>query len=125
MAKRILVVEDELDILKMTVFRLKREGYEVVTAMDGAKGLEMAEKEKPDLIFLDLNLPVIDGYEVCRKLKADKELKKIPVVILSASSDKIKEKSAEIGADDYMIKPYEPAELKAKAKEFSEKNLSY
>ncbi len=117
-AKRILVIEDEMDVLKMTVFRLKKAGYDVLTADDGKKGLETAEQERPDFIFLDLNLPVMDGYEVCRELKKDEELKKIPVVILSASSDGIKEKSIEIGADDYIIKPYEPQELLNKIEKF-------
>ena len=117
-AKRILVIEDEMDVLKMTVFRLKKAGYDVLTADDGKKGLETVEQERPDFIFLDLNLPVMDGYEVCRELKKDEELKKIPVVILSASSDGIKEKSIEIGADDYIIKPYEPQELLNKIEKF-------
>ena len=117
-AKRILVIEDEMDVLKMTVFRLKKAGYDVLTADDGKKGLETAEQERPDFIFLDLNLPVMHGYEVCRELKKDEELKKIPVVILSASSDGIKEKSIEIGADDYIIKPYEPQELLNKIEKF-------
>ena len=116
--KRILVIEDEMDVLKMTVFRLKKAGYDVLTADDGKKGLDTVEQERPDFIFLDLNLPVMDGYEVCRELKKDEELKKIPVVILSASSDGIKEKSIEIGADDYIIKPYEPQELLNKIEKF-------
>lgn len=116
--KNILIVEDEPDVLKMTAFRLKKAGYEVMTTTDGEKALEMVEKEGPDLIFLDLNLPVIDGYEVCRKLKANNRLKEIPVVILSASADGIKEITAEIGGNDYLIKPYEPEELFAKVDKY-------
>ncbi|MCK4532819.1 response regulator [bacterium] len=119
MAKRILVIEDEPDVLKMTVFRLKKTGHEILVAVDGAEGLEMAEKEKPDLIFLDLNLPVLDGGEVCRRIKANESLKKIHVIILSASSDGMKQKAKEIGADDYIIKPYEVSDLIEKV----EKNL--
>ncbi len=114
MTKRILVVEDEPDILKMTVFRLKKTGHEISVAMDGAKCLEMAEKGKPDLIFLDLNMPVMDGYEVCRRIKANESLKKTHVIILSASSEGIKQKAEEIGADDWMIKPYEVEDLIAR-----------
>ena len=119
MVKRILVIEDEPDVLKMTVFRLKKTGHEVLVAMDGVKGLEMAEKEKPDLIFLDLNLPLLDGSEVCRRIKANESLKKIHVIILSASSDGIAHKAKEIGADDYIIKPYEVSDLVGRV----EKNL--
>lgn len=116
--KRILLVEDEPDILKITAFRLKKAGYEVITAMDGEKGLELAEKEMPGLILLDLGLPVMDGYEVCRRLKADEKLKKIPVVVFSASTDKVKEATEQIGADDYIVKPFEPEGLWEKVKKF-------
>lgn len=116
--KRILIVDDEPDILKITVFRVKQAGYEVITAIDGGQGLETAKNEKPDLIFLDLGLPTMNGAEVCCKLKADEELKKIPVVILTASSDKVVSVVEEAGADDYLTKPFEPQDLVAKIKKF-------
>ena len=83
--KRILIVEDEPALAKLTSFRLKSAGYEVIIAVDGRQGLKMAGKERPDLIVLDLELPVMDGYEVCRRLKDNESLKDIPVVILTAS----------------------------------------
>ncbi len=111
--KRILLVEDEPDVLEITAFRLQQAGYEIITAIDGEKALELAEKEMPDLVLLDLSLPGIDGHEVCRKLKADERLKRIPVVIFTASTDAVKGKLKQIGADDYLIKPCEPEELRA------------
>ena len=109
--KRILLVEDEPDLIKLTVFRLEKAEYEVIVAADGKQGLEIAEKERPDLILLDLGLPVIDGYEVCCRIKSDKRLKDIPVLIMTASTDRIKEKVKEIGADGYVLKPFEPQDL--------------
>lgn len=118
--KKIMIVEDEQDILKMTVFRVKKAGYDVITAPDGAKALELAASEKPDMIFLDLGIPIYDGYEVCRRLKTDDELKKIPVVILTASSDSVEGKTQEIGADAYLLKPYELEDLLSTIARFTE-----
>jgi len=116
--KRILLVEDEPDLIKLTVFRLKKAGYEVIIATDGRHGLEMADKEKPDLILLDLGVPVIDGYDVCRRLKSDDKLKDIPVLIMTATSERIKDKVKEIGADGYVLKPFEPEDLFLAIKKF-------
>ncbi|MCX7716418.1 MAG: response regulator [Endomicrobia bacterium] len=116
--KRILIVDDEPDILKVTVFRIKKAGYEVITATDGKQGLEMVKTEKPDMIFLDLGLPTMNGAEVCKALKSDEELKKIPIVIFSASSDKAAAIATEAEADDLLIKPFEPEELLAKIQKF-------
>ncbi len=118
--KRILIVEDEPDLIKLTVFRLKKAGYEIIIATDGGQGLEMAGTEAPDLILLDLGLPVIDGYEVCRRLKDNESFKDIPVVILTASTSRITDKVREIGADDYVLKPFEPQDLLLKIKKFLE-----
>ena len=79
-AKKILVVDDEPDILSVIAFRLKKSGYEIVTAGDGKETLDLMQNWKPDLILLDIQLPVMDGYEVCRRIKADEELKHIPIV---------------------------------------------
>lgn len=117
MPKKILVVDDEVDILKVVTFRLRKSGYEILTAVDGREGLELIRNERPDLILLDLRLPVIDGYEVCRQVKADEELKNIPVILLTASSAaKIIERTKEFKADDYIIKPFNPTELLEKVK---------
>jgi two-component system alkaline phosphatase synthesis response regulator PhoP len=116
--KKILIVDDEPDILKTVVYRIKKAGYETATALDGKEGLEKAKSENPDLIVLDWKLPIMDGGEVFTKLQADESLKNIPVIILTASSDNesLMLKLREIGAECVMIKPYEPEELLAKIK---------
>ena len=116
--KRILLVEDEEDVREIVVFRLEQAGYDVIAAGDGESGLELAEKEVPNLIFLDLSLPGMKGDEVCLKLKANEKLKAIPVVIFSASVDKVRAKARAVGADDYLVKPWEPEELVAKVRKF-------
>ena len=117
--KKILIVDDEPDILKVVSFRLKKMGYNIFLAINGKEGLDLARKERPDLILLDLRLPVMDGYEVCRRLKADKELKHIPIILLTASNiTEIREKLMQFKAEDYIIKPFEPQELLKKVKKF-------
>lgn len=116
--KRILLVEDEEDVREIVLFRLEQAGYDVIAAVDGESGFELAEKEMPDLIFLDLSLPGMEGDEVCLKLKANEKLKAIPVVIFSASADMVRAKAREVGADDYLVKPCEPEELLAKVRKF-------
>ncbi|MDP8299418.1 MAG: response regulator [Candidatus Tantalella remota] len=113
--EKILIVEDEPDILKMTEFRIKKGGYETVVALDGETALEKAQSERPDMIVLDYKLPGIDGVEVYKRLKGDDELKEIPVLFLSASRGNVDflDKMEEIGAEYSMIKPYEPLELMA------------
>ncbi len=116
--KRILIVDDEPDILRVVVFRLRKAGFEVLTATDGKAGLETAKKERPDLIFLDLRLPLMNGYEVCAEIRRDHEMDKTPVIFLSASADEnIGENVRKYGADGYIRKPFEPEELFAKIKE--------
>jgi DNA-binding response OmpR family regulator len=117
--KRVLIVDDEPDILKTAIFRLKKAGYEIITAKDGKTGVELAKKEKPNLILLDVRLPLMDGYEVCQRLKSDDNFKKIPVIFLTASvANKIADKIKEFGAEDYIIKPFEPEELLDKVKKY-------
>lgn len=118
MAKKILIVDDEPDLLKVVVFRVRNSGYEVLTACDGKEALAMIEKEAPDLIFLDLRLPVIDGIEVCKKIKGSDKFKCIPVVLFTASIGHIDEKFKESGADDYFLKPFESGDLLEKIKKF-------
>ncbi|MBU1727681.1 MAG: response regulator [Candidatus Omnitrophica bacterium] len=110
MAKRILVVDDEEDILKTVSFRLKSAGYDVVTASDGLEGLNKARSEDapPDLIILDLMLPKIDGYKVCRMLKFDENYRDIPVILFTARSEESDKKvGKDVGADAYIVKPFE------------------
>jgi DNA-binding response OmpR family regulator len=115
--KKILIVDDEPDVLKMIAFRVKKAGYEIATAFDGEKALEAVSKDRPDLILLDLRLPRIDGWEVCRRLKADEKFSSIPIVILSASVSSLNsDKTKELEAEDYLLKPFEPVVLLEKIK---------
>jgi two-component system alkaline phosphatase synthesis response regulator PhoP len=113
MAKgRILVVDDEIYIVHILDFSLGMEGYEVVTALDGEQALEKARAEKPDLIVLDIMMPKLDGYETCKRLKADAATKDVPVILLSAKGRNVDQKVGfEVGADDYITKPFSPRKL--------------
>jgi two-component system alkaline phosphatase synthesis response regulator PhoP len=114
---KILIVEDEAAIQELVRFNLEKEGYIVSCASDGEQGLALVRSKKPDLIILDLMLPVLDGYEFCKILRADKETSSIPVIILSARNDVIdKVIGLELGADDYITKPFNPRELSARIK---------
>ncbi|WP_034853003.1 response regulator [Inquilinus limosus] len=111
----ILYVEDNEDNIYMLSTRLKRRGFDVVTARDGAEGVEAAGRERPDLILMDLSLPVIDGWEATRRIKADAGTGGIPVIALSAhamAGDR--EKALAAGCDDYDTKPVDMARLLAK-----------
>ncbi|MDD5270765.1 MAG: response regulator [Candidatus Omnitrophica bacterium] len=107
--KKILLVDDEEDVLKTVGFRLQASGYDVVTASDGKEGLEKARSEKPDLVILDLMLPKMDGYKVCAFLKKDTRYKDIPIIMFTAKAGDIDKKlGLEVGADAYIMKPFEP-----------------
>jgi two-component system phosphate regulon response regulator PhoB len=113
--ERILVVEDEEDILELISYNLSREGYRVSTATTGEEGLRLALRDKPDLIVLDLMLPGIDGIEVCRRLKADPQVRYIPVVMVTAKGEEADVVTGlELGADDYLTKPFSPKVLVAR-----------
>lgn len=115
--KKIVIVEDEPDILEVLSYNLKREGFEVTTALDGTTGLGLVEKLAPDLVLLDLMLPGIDGLEICRQIKGNKKLAHISVIMVSAKgeeSDVVL--GLGIGADDYIAKPFSPRELIARVK---------
>ncbi|MBU1912597.1 MAG: response regulator [Candidatus Omnitrophica bacterium] len=120
--KRILVVDDEEDILNVLRFRLEANNYEVLVASDGQEGLNKARSEKPDLMILDLMLPKLDGYKVCRMLKFDEAYKSIPIIIFTARVQKKDgELGMEMGADAYIPKPFEPEILLDKIKELLSK----
>ena len=107
--EKILVVEDEENILEAIKYSLTSEGFDVYGAEDGEKGLEMARELAPDLVVLDVMLPKIDGFEVCRMLRKDMDL---PVFMLSAKAEEIdRVVGLEIGADDYITKPFSMREL--------------
>ena len=106
MTKRILIVDDSPLVREMNKAQLEEAGYEVLTAGDGQEGLDLARKESLDAILLDLMLPKLDGYKVCRMLKFDKAYENIPVIIFSAKeSDADKKLAQQSGADAYMVKP--------------------
>lgn len=106
--KRILLIDDEKDLLEEMTLRLEAVGYEVLVAFDGQEGLEKAREDKPDLIQMDVLMPKMNGYQVCRELKGADETKSIPIILLTAraqESDKFLGK--ETGANAYITKPYE------------------
>jgi DNA-binding response OmpR family regulator len=116
--KRILIIDDEADLVDMLSLRLQANDYEVITAADGQEGLDKARKEKPDLIILDLMLPKMDGYKVCRMLKFDEKFKQIPIILFTARAQESDVRlGEEVGADAYLTKPFEPDVLLAKMKE--------
>ncbi len=118
MAKKILLVDDEPHIIMMLENRMKHAGFEVLTAGDGQEALIKAKKEKPDLIILDLMLPKLDGYKVCRMLKFDEKYKHIPIIMLSARAQEADKKMGDaVGADGFVTKPFEPQVLLSKVKE--------
>ena len=111
--KRILCIEDEAEMIELMRLVLEREGFEVTGAMGGEQGLKAMRQEKPDLILLDLMMPGIDGWEVYRQMRADKELTEIPVIIVTAKAQSIdKVLGLHIAkVDDYITKPFGPQEL--------------
>lgn len=115
MAKKILVVDDEAQLVEMVKMRLEASGYEIIVAGDGQEALDKARQENPDLIILDLMLPKIDGYKVCRMLKFDEKYKKIPILMFSArAQEEDRRLGLQVGADDYVTKPFEPKILMGK-----------
>lgn len=118
-SKKILVVEDDLVTQKVLSARLEITGYDVITAVDGEEALNKARKENPDAVVLDLMLPKMTGYEVCRMLKFDDKYKRIPIIILSSLDQQDeREKAVKAGADAYFIKPFDLKLLLAKIEDF-------
>ena len=114
MSSKILVVDDEQSIMKIIAFNLEKEGYNVVCAEDGEMAIQMFEKEKPALILLDIMMPKIDGYGVCKRIRDKSD---IPIIMLTARADEVdKVLGLEIGADDYVTKPFSNRELMARVK---------
>jgi DNA-binding response OmpR family regulator len=117
--KRILVVDDEVDLVETVRFSFKLEGYDVLVAYNGEEALNQARKENPDLILLDLMLPKLDGYKVCRLLKFDERYKHIPILMLTAKiQEKDKVTGMETGANEYITKPFDMDELMKKVKNY-------
>ena len=108
----ILIVEDEQDIRELLAYNLEKEGYATVQAADGKEGLELARSRKPDLILLDLMLPKMDGLAVCRELERDSGTVRIPIIMLTARGEDVDRiLGFELGADDYVVKPFNIREL--------------
>lgn len=115
--RKILVVDDEAVLIEAIAYNLEQSGYQVVTAMDGLSGLELARKEQPDLIVLDIMLPGMDGLEVCRQLRREDRTAAVPIIMLTAKGDEIdKVVGLEVGADDYVTKPFGRRELLARVR---------
>ena len=113
-AKRILVVDDEPTLVATVKYNLEREGYSVDTATDGESALDKARRGRPDLVILDVMLPVIDGFEVCRLLRREMN---VPIIMLTAKTEEVdRVVGLEIGADDYVTKPFSMRELMARVK---------
>ncbi len=109
---KILFIDDAPEILMISAIRLRKLGYEVLTAACGDEGIRIAEEAEPALIFLDIMMPDKDGLQVCREIKNNPSLKCIPVILFTAlSRDIVEQKIAESGADGYLIKPFEPEDL--------------
>lgn len=121
--KKVLIVEDDHYLLKAYCIKMEKAGFSVITAMDGLEGLEIAKKEKPSLIVLDLLLPKIDGFEFLKKIKSDEELKNIPVITISVLGQKAdQERAIALGAEEYFIKTdYKLEEIIKKIKEYLNK----
>ncbi len=114
MGRKILVVDDEKNIVDLIAYNLKKEGYEVITASDGKQGYDLAISEDPELILLDIMMPKMDGFEVCKKIR---EKYKTPIIMLTARAEEIdKVLGFEFGADDYVTKPFSVRELMARVK---------
>ncbi len=108
----ILIIEDETDILEAIEYNLKKEGFSIARALNGREGLDLAQKKNPDLIVLDLMLPIMDGLEVCKNLKKNPATAGIPIIMLTAKASEVdKILGLELGADDYITKPFSMREL--------------
>lgn len=116
MKTKILIVEDERDIVEFLTYNLELENFTVIAAHDGEEGLRKMV-EKPDIVLLDIMMPKMDGYEVCRRIRENKQTAKLPVIFLTAKSSEYDElRGLDLGANDYILKPVSPAKLVAKVK---------
>ena len=117
MNSKILIVDDEEDILTLLEYNLKKAGFKVISADDGPEAIELAKKEKPALIILDIMLPSMEGTEVCKAIKRDDATSHIPIIMLTAKGEEVDRiVGLELGADDYITKPFSPRELVLRVK---------
>jgi two-component system, OmpR family, alkaline phosphatase synthesis response regulator PhoP len=123
--KKILIVDDEKALVSLVALHMQTSGYEVFIANDGWSAIDICKHDKPDLIILDLMLPKLSGWEVCRRIREDNGLKDIAILMLSARSetdDKVR--AFDVGADDYVTKPFSPRELVARVKRILKRSES-
>ena len=119
---KILIIDDAVELNQLIQTRLEADRHQVITAYNGKEGLEKVESEQPDLIILDVNMPEMDGFEVCRTLKSDDRYNKIPIIFLSAMAQQDEINAGKkAGADAYVVKPYEPTILLAKIESLLER----
>jgi len=124
MKKKILIIDDEVDLVDLVKMRLEFKDYYVLPLYTSARAMEVTKREKPDLILLDVMMPDKDGYEVSKELKSDPETRDIPVILFTAKSEergRIKEKFGESGSDDFILKPFDPDDLLVKVERLLKK----
>ncbi len=115
--QRIIIIEDERDIVELVRYNFRKEGFEIESFSRGHEGLDYLRRNPTDLVLLDILLPDEDGFEICKRLRADDRLKSLPVIFLTAKSEEMdRVLGLEIGADDYVVKPFSPRELVARVK---------
>src|SRR6202167_4570927 len=115
--KRVLVIEDDKDIVELVRYNLEKDGYQVASSGDGSTGLAQIRKAAPDLLILDLMLPKLSGLEICKEVRKDVTLNRLPILILTAKGEEAdRVVGLELGADDYVTKPFSPLELVARVK---------
>jgi two-component system phosphate regulon response regulator PhoB len=113
----ILIIDDEKDLIELVRYNLEKEGFDVIAATDGQSGLEVVKKHRPDLVMLDLMMPGLDGLQVCQQLRGDPRSSRIPVIMLTAKATEAdRVVGLELGADDYITKPFSPREVVARIK---------
>lgn len=115
--KRVLIIEDDKDIVELVRYNLEKESFQVTGASDGLSGLAQVKKSPPDLLILDLMLPKLPGLEICKEIRRDQSLNRLPILMLTARGDEAdRVVGLEVGADDYVTKPFSPRELAARVK---------
>ena len=115
--KRVLLIEDDRDIVELVRYNLEREGFQVAAATDGATGLAQIRKAPPDILLLDLMLPKLSGLDICKEIRRDQSLNRLPILMLTARGEEAdRVVGLEMGADDYVTKPFSPRELGARVK---------
>lgn len=114
---KIMVVDDEPDVVRLVEFILQKEGFEVVTSSDGRTALDMLEPEKPDLVILDIMMPLMDGMEVLRQIRSHRTTSRVPVIMLTAKTASVTvDEARQLWVSDYVMKPFDPEKLVVKVK---------